>query len=170
MRADFSRVKDERNFVAVPAGTYYCKVADVRPGRARDGSERWGLRLEVVGGDWSGKTAAWDSITWSERGIYRVKCVLESFGFDVSGELEVEPRELLGRTAHVEVQLEEWEDPEAGRRHVRTAVPFLGYAKANGERDPGLLNGAATGSTNGSTNGNGSRGDHGEVFDPFAED
>lgn len=129
MHHDFSTV-GERNFVSVPAGTYTCRVADVRPGHARDGSERWSLRLEVVGGEWSGKTAAWDSITWSERGIYRVKKVLESLGFDVSGPLEIEPMELLDRSADVQVELEEWEDPISGQRHVRTAVPFLGYARS----------------------------------------
>lgn len=165
MQHDFSQV-EPRNFVSVPAGTYLCRVADVRQGRARDGSERWSMRLEVVGGDWSGKTAAWDSITWSERGIYRVKRVLECLGFDVSGRLSVEPDELVGRSANVQVEVEEWEDPVSGRRQVRTAVPFLGFGPADEASAPA---GAPTGVAGPAvSNGRPPSGD--EDYDPFAGD
>ena len=172
MQRDFSKVED--NFVSVPAGTYVCRVADVRPGRARDGSARWSLRLEVVGGDWSGKTAAWDSITWSERGVFRVKRVLESLGFDVSGTLDVEPEELVDRKARVQVALEEWEDPISGRRQVRTTVPFLGYGPAEPDAlgsSNGAGNNAGNGSGNGSGNGRGGGPEpvpSADDFDPFA--
>ncbi|MFT5049338.1 MAG: hypothetical protein ACI8QZ_000730 [Chlamydiales bacterium] len=130
MQQDFSLVEDTSQFVAVPEGSYLCRVAEVRPGRARDGSERWSLRLEVIGGELSGKTAAWDSITWSDRGVYRVKKVLESLGFDVSGTLEVNPLDLVGRRAEVQIEIEEWENPAGGDRRMRTAVPYMGYAAA----------------------------------------
>jgi len=127
MQHDFSLVEDTTRFVSVPEGSYLCKVAEVRPGRARDGSERWSMRLEVVGGELSGKTAAWDSITWSERGVYRVKKVLECLGFDVSGPLDVQPLELLDRRAEVQIELEEWDGPAGGDPRVRTTVPYMGY-------------------------------------------
>ncbi len=130
MFKDFSCIGDQESYVSVPEGVYRCKVADVRPGSSRDGSERWSLRLEVCEGTHAGRTAAWDSITWSERGIYRVKQVLEALGFDASGELEVEIEELLGHHAHVEVQQEEWEDPVSGRRTTRMIVPYMGFSPA----------------------------------------
>lgn len=136
MRFDFSTVDDRDSFVSVPEGEYLCRVAEVRPGSARDGSERWGFRLEVVEGPWAGRTAAWDSLTWSERGVFRVKRVLEAFGFPVSGEVEIESADLVGRRAHVQLEPEEWEDPVTGRRQLRMQVPYLGYRPEGSPHEP----------------------------------
>lgn len=131
MRYDFSTVEDNESFVLIPEGLHVCRIAEVRTGQARDGSERWRLRLEVDEGQWAGRTAAWDSLTWSERGVHRVKKVLEALGFDVQGELELAPDELIGRRARVMLEPEQWEDPLSGKTQLRLAVPYLGYAPAN---------------------------------------
>lgn len=146
MRFDFSNVDDVHSFVSVPAGVHTVRVAEVREGRSRDGSTRWTFRLEVLDGDHAGRTAAWDSLTWSERGIYRVKKVLAALGMDVSGEVEVEPKDLVGLRARVLVQPEEREDPISGNRQVRMRVPYLGYEPfedgarpdVTGAADPGV--------------------------------
>ena len=130
MRYDFSDVDDKQSFATVPPGVYLCRVAEVREGHSRDGSERWSLRLEVATGDLAGRTAAWDSLTWSERGVVRVKRVLEALGFDVTGELEVEPASLKDLRARVQLVLEDWEDPVTGKRQERLTVPFLGWGPA----------------------------------------
>mgnify|MGYP001203309291 FL=1 len=127
MRYDFSEVEDLESFVSVPEGEHLCRVAEVREGATRDGSTRWSMRLEVVEGEYIGRTAGWDSLTWSERAAHRVKHVLSAFGFDTGGALELTPQELLGCEAHVVFREEEWEDPQSGRRQVRLSVPFLGY-------------------------------------------
>ncbi|MBL8860860.1 MAG: DUF669 domain-containing protein [Planctomycetes bacterium] len=141
MRFDFSNVDDVESFVSVPAGVHAVRVAEVREGRARDGSTRWTFRLEVLDGDHAGRTAAWDSLTWSERGIYRVKKVLAALGIDVSGEVEVEPKDLVGLRARVLVQPEEREDPISGKRQVRMRVPYLGYEPLEGGARPELTGG-----------------------------
>ena len=128
MRYDFGTVEDNESFVLVPEGVHICRIAEVRNGQARDGSERWRMRLEVAEGEWAGRTAAWDSLTWSDRGVFRVKRVLEALGFDVQGELEVAPEDLVGRRARVVLEPEHWEDPVTGRTQLRLAVPYLGYS------------------------------------------
>jgi len=128
MHFDFSSIDDVESFISVPAGVHECRVAEVREGRSRDGSVRWSFRLEVLNGDYAGRTAAWDSVTWSERGVYRVKKILEAFGLDVRGELEIEPNDLVNLQARVKVEPEEREDPVSGKRQVRMRVPYLGYA------------------------------------------
>ncbi|MCP3918927.1 MAG: hypothetical protein GY711_25555 [bacterium] len=127
MRYDYSGVSDPESFVSVPGGTYPCRIAEVRPGRARDGSEQWSFRLEVLSGDYAGRTAAWDSLTWSERGVVRVKLVLAVFGFDVDGELDIQPQDLEQVSVIAQIQEEAWEDPNTGRRLERMRVPYEGY-------------------------------------------
>jgi hypothetical protein len=127
MRFDFSSVDDVESYINVPEGLHNCRVAEVRDGRSRDGSVRWSYRLEVIDGEWVGRTAAWDSLTWSERGIYRVKKVLAVLGLDVKGVVEIEPTDLVNLRARVRVEPEEREDPQTGRRQVRMRVPYLGY-------------------------------------------
>ena len=132
MKLDFSTVEDAESFVSIPEGTYVCRIAEVRPHLARDHSPRWGLRLEVIDGEYAGRTAAWDWLGFSERGLPRVKQVLERFGFDVSGTLELEPGDLVGLRARVQCLLEEYEDKLTGKRQTRLRVPFMGYESLEG--------------------------------------
>lgn len=133
MRYDFSTVEDIESFVSVPEGRYLCRVAEVREGVARDGSARWSLRLEVAEGDYAGRTAGWDSLTWSERGLPRVKRVLEVLGLDTHGVVDVETTDLVGRRVVAVFLEEEREDPLSGRRTLRLRVPYSGYSPAEAE-------------------------------------
>ena len=132
MRFDFSQIQDVESFVSIPEGIYVCRVAEVRDGVTRDGSVRWSLRLEVAEGEYAGRTAGWDGLHWSDRGIVRVKRVLEVLGFDVRGELELEPEELVGTRARVEFRSEQWNDPVSGRQVLRLSVPYAGYEALEG--------------------------------------
>jgi hypothetical protein len=132
MKLDFSTIEDAESFVSVPEGTYVCRIAEVRNSSTREGAPRWGLRLEVADGEYAGRTAAWDSLVFSERGLPRVKQVLQRFGFDVSGTLELEPRDLLGLQARTQLMLEDYEDKLTGRRQSRLRVPYLGYERVDG--------------------------------------
>ena len=92
-----------------------------------DGSERWSFRLEVDEGEYAGRTAGWDSITWSERGIHRVKSFLKALGVDVSGRVELAVADLVGLRMRATFELEEREDPLTGRHLLRLRVPYAGY-------------------------------------------
>jgi hypothetical protein len=137
MNYDFSEIAEGESFVSVPAGTHLCRVAEVRKGEARDGNERWSMRLEVCEGDYAGRTAAWDSITWSPRGIHRVRRVLGALGFDVSGSVELEADDLVGLTALIQTLIEEWEDPTTGYTQTRCRVPYQGFGAAPSENGAG---------------------------------
>lgn len=135
MQYDFSTVANMVSYASVPEGHYLCRVEEVREGVARDGSPRWSLRLEVAEGDHAGRTAAWDSITWSERGIHRVKLVLDSLGVETEGVVEIAPDDLIDLRACVQVVPEEREDPLSGRRELRNRVPYDGYVPAERWRE-----------------------------------
>ncbi len=128
MKFDFSGVEDVESYVSVPAGVYLCRIAEVREGLTRDGaSSRWGIRLEVAEGDLAGRTAAWDGLVFSERGLPRAKQVFQRLGFDVSGTLELESADLVGMKVRVQFVLEEREDPLTGKKVTRLRVPYTGY-------------------------------------------
>ena len=136
MQIDFSTVEDVESFVSVPEGNYLCRVAEVREGRTRDGSSRWAMRLEVAEGDYAGRTAAWDALVWSERGLPRVKKVLEWMGFDVSRTLDLGTGDIVGRRLRAQLVSEEREDALSGKRIVRLRVPYLGYAPEEAGESP----------------------------------
>lgn len=129
MRFDFSQVQDVESFVSIPEGTYPCRIAEVREGLARDGSVRWSLRLEVLAGEYAGRTAGWDGLTWSDRGVLRVQRVLEALGIEARGEVDLEPDQLVGLSVRAAFVAEEREDPLTGRRTARLRVPYAGYAR-----------------------------------------
>ena len=132
MKLDFTMIEDVESFVSVPEGTYDCKVSEVRLGITRDGSPRWAMRLEVTDGEYAGRTAAWDALVFSERGLPRVKLVLQCFGLDVTGTLEIEPNDLVGLHARAQCMVEDYEDRLTGRRLTRLRVPYMGYEQTNG--------------------------------------
>ncbi len=127
VQVDFSKIDDVESFVLIPEGRHLVSIEEVRAGETRTGHMRWALRLAVVDGEFAGRTVAWDGLVWSKRGLPRVKHVLGVLGFDIAGSLEVAPDDLCGRRAIVDFFVEEWENPETGRRTQRLAVPYLGY-------------------------------------------
>jgi len=127
MKIDFSTVENIEDLRAVPPGEYVCRVAEVRESESPAGHTRWGLRWEVAQGDFIGKTACWDSLHWSERGMPRAKYVLQVLGFETEGPVEVLPGQLEGRCSMVACEAEEREDPVTGIRRLMNRVPFAGY-------------------------------------------
>ena len=99
------------DFISVPAGTYLCRVAEVRMGTTRAGDDRWSIRLVVAEGQHVGKQAAWDSLVFSTRGRTRARTVLHALGLPSKGRVQLVPADLEGRTALVEVRPSEYESP-----------------------------------------------------------
>ena len=130
MKIDLSQIEDIEDIRSVPSGEYRCKAAEVRESESPAGHTRWGIRWEISEGDYQGRTACWDSLHWSERGLPRVKFVLQVLGMNTAGELDLNLEELEGLEAMVQVQPEEREDPVTGIRRVQNRVPFAGYAPA----------------------------------------
>ena len=110
MQFDFDNNPPKSDYVTIPAGTYLCRVEQVRPGTTRAGDERWSMRLVVAEGQHVGKQAAWDSLVFSPRGQARARLVLQALGLPNSGRVTIEPADLEGRHALVDVQI--------GRAHV----------------------------------------------------
>lgn len=126
MEIDFDSTESVSDYVTIPAGTYLCRVAEVRPGTTRAGDDRWSLRLVVAEGQHVGKQAAWDNLIFSTRGRARVRLVMHALGLPSSGKVQIEPADLEGQTALVEIRPAEYQNA-AGQMVRRNEVPYDGY-------------------------------------------
>lgn len=136
MEFDFDAKDHQKDYVTVPAGTYVCRVAEVRPGSTRAGDERWSLCLVVAEGQHVGKQAAWDSLVFSPRGRTRARMVLQALGLPASGKIQIEPADLEGRSALVEVRPAEYQAP-SGEVVRRNEVPYDGFRRLPEADGPG---------------------------------
>lgn len=126
MDIDFDGVGDVTDYVTVPPGSYVCRIGEVRLGSTRAGDVRWGLQLVVAQGEHEGRQATWDSIVFSNRGRARARLVFLAFGLPSKGRVQVEPDDLVGKRALVEVRPVEYPNP-TGEVIRRNEVPYDGY-------------------------------------------
>jgi hypothetical protein len=110
----------------VPAGTYLCEISDARAGTTRNGEERWSFRLVVKDGEFTGRHAAWDALVFSDRALPRVRRVFAALGLPTEGRVRVEPKDLEGRRAFVDVRPAEYKNA-LGEVIRRNEVPYSGY-------------------------------------------
>lgn len=135
MEIDFDAADRVSDFVTVPAGNYVCRIAEVRPGTTRAGDERWSMRLVVAEGQHVGKQAAWDSLVFSTRGRARARMVLQALGLPATGKVQIEPADLEGRTALVEIRPAEYQAP-SGEVVRRNEVPYDGFRQVVADPEP----------------------------------
>ena len=114
------------DFTSVPSGNYLCRVAEVRTGTTRAGDPRWSVRLEVITGHYTGRMAAWDALVFSTRGRARVRAIFKAIGLPHTGKVHVEPDDMVGRTAQVEIRPAEYVSP-TGEVVKRNEVPYDGW-------------------------------------------
>lgn len=140
MQIDFGEEQGPgvEDYVTVPAGTYLCEVAEVRTGTTRHGAERWSLRLVVAEGEFVGRQAAWDGLSFTDRGQGRVRLVFRALGLPTEGLVDVKHQDLEGRRAFVEIRPSEYANPDTGRVVRRNEVPYDGYRslEPSSERAP----------------------------------
>jgi hypothetical protein len=126
MELDFDATEESKDYVTVPPGSYACRVAEVRQRNTRNGEPLWALRLVVSEGEHTGRQAAWDNLVFSVRGRARVRRIFETFGLPAQGKVNVEPADLEGKEALVEVRAAEYKSP-SGDIIKRNEVPYDGY-------------------------------------------
>lgn len=128
-KIDFNRVDDVQDFSPLPDGQYLCRVAEVEEAATQYGDEMWKLRFVVESGPHRGRYI-FDNMVFSDAALKRVKLICSRLGLDVSGELDVTPALIKGRTCYITVESEEYEDQE-GNTKWRNVVPFAGYERAS---------------------------------------
>ena len=140
-KIDFSRIDDVQDFQPLPDDDYLCRLSEIEEASTTQGDEMWKLRFEVLQGEYKGRRI-FDNLVFSEAAMKRVKLICSRLGLDVSGELDLTPGMIEGRTCYVTTEIEEYEDSE-GRIKRRNVVPFAGYERAEGSpaEDQGEISG-----------------------------
>ena len=58
MKINLSTIENIEDMRSVPPGDYRCKVAEVRESQSPAGHTRWGIRWEVIKGEFQGEQPA----------------------------------------------------------------------------------------------------------------
>lgn len=136
-KIDFTGVEGQQTFDPIPGGKYLVEVTDYREGTASEAAKNpgaptisWELTVEgtangdthVVGRD--GKELkvegrkVWENMTIVENSFWRLKAFLEACGFDVSGEIDFDPEEVLNTQLIVKVGIQK------GRKNKETGEEY----------------------------------------------
>lgn len=105
MRLDFTGVEGQKAFEPLPAGKYNVEVTDFRESKAGENAKNPGAPIvawefTVTDGEYEGRKI-WDNMAiiapseTSKGTLWRVKAMLEACGFEVDGEIDFDPEEVL---------------------------------------------------------------------------
>lgn len=125
MRWDWDKVEDVRS--RLPEGKYAVRVVDVEDDlKTQSRDVGWRIHLDVIEGPFRGASLT-DAIFWSAAAIKRVKLVLKRLGFDLEGNTNIEPDDLVDRKAIVDVTVERYVDPRDGATKETNKISFGGW-------------------------------------------
>jgi hypothetical protein len=126
MKINFGQVEDAKDITKLkPEGDYVCKITKVKESSgAESGNIMWTVWWQIQQGDYENQYI-FDHLFFTEGGLKRMKLVLARLGFNVEGELEVDPDMLIGKYALVTIDHKKQEKGKnAGK--MGENVPFHG--------------------------------------------
>ncbi len=126
MDLDFDDREQVTDYISIPAGTYLCRITDVRERVTRNDDALWALKLVVAEGEFTGRDAAWDNLVFSSRGLNRVKTVFQALELPSDGKIQIDPSDMVGKEVFVTVRPAEYLSAE-GSMIRRNEVPYDGY-------------------------------------------
>ncbi len=119
---------ESQDFVTIAAGTYLCNISEIRERKTKNGDDLWALRLIVAEGEFTGRHAAWDNLVFSERGLSRVRRVLEALDLPHKGQVDLDIADIVNKYAFVRIRPVEFTHPHSGQTIKRNEVHYDGYA------------------------------------------
>jgi len=124
-KVNFADVEDSQDFSPLPDGEYPCILSGLEEVQTKAGDEMWRLTFKVEKGEYAGRKI-WDNMVWSTAAMKRVKLICSRLGLDVSGELDVQPVNILDAQVYITVEQGEYEAND-GTVKKKNVVPFAGY-------------------------------------------
>jgi hypothetical protein len=126
-KIDFNKIDEVNEFTPLPDGEYPCRLEDIEESATQYGDEMWKLQFAVMSGEHKGRFI-FDNLVFSAKALKRAKLICSRLGIDVSGEVELKPAMLIGKTCMLSIETEEYEN-EDGVLKKRNFVPFAGYER-----------------------------------------
>jgi hypothetical protein len=132
LKIDFTDVAGQQTFEPIPPGKYLIEVTDYREGEASASAKNpgaatvsWELTVEstvtgeteVNGMKVEGRKV-WENMTLVEASFWRLKAFLEACGFDVSGEIDFDPDEVMNSRLVCKVGIQK------GRKNKETGEEY----------------------------------------------
>jgi len=124
---DFSNVK---GLEPIPVGAYTASITSAERKTSQAGNEMINLQWKVSGGKYDGRIV-FDSMVFTEKTLWRVKAALIALGYSKTFSGEVDPDQLVGKTATILVEIEvgrgtdqETGEPYPDRNRVRRIKPL----------------------------------------------
>lgn len=108
----------------LPAGVYTATIVKAEVGTSKAGNEKIDIQWKVEGGKHDGRVI-FDTLTFTEKALFRVKATLKGLGFPADFRGEVKPEDLVGRTAKITVDIQPGNgidasgEPYAARNRVK---------------------------------------------------
>lgn len=126
-RLNFKDTPDaESDYSPLPDGRYLIEVSDVNTRKTSKGDEMWNLSLQVLTGAYRGRLL-FDNLVFSDAAMSRVKLILKSLGFDVSGVLDLRPSDIITKQCYVQVAGVKDYTTKTGEARQQSNIPFSGY-------------------------------------------
>lgn len=126
MKVNFGNVEDAKTIdTLVAEGDHLCVCEKVEESNTGKGDAQWTLWWKVYQGEFENRFI-FDRLFFTPKCYPRMKLILGRLGFDVTGELDLQPSMLVGKFALVTVKHKlQTEGKHAGK--MREEVPFSGY-------------------------------------------
>jgi len=126
---DFSEVKD---LEPIPNGSYDAEIVFAQEGVSKNDNPKIDLRWKVLAGEFAGRQV-FDTLTFTQNSMYRVKNTLKALGFAPAFKGEVVGGDLIGMQATIVVSTDPGStDPVSGEeyspRNKVSKVKALGTA------------------------------------------
>jgi hypothetical protein len=134
VKVNFDGVPEFRAKTLIPDGWYPAQIAGIDVRTTRKGDEMWRCTWELLNGEHKSKHV-YDNLVFSSGGQSRVKFVLSKLGVDTTGAIDLQPEDIGGRYAEIEVKTEEYPDNEGVLRR-RNRVSFAGVRPMTTEPPP----------------------------------
>lgn len=129
MKVDFSNTGDREERQPLPPGLYPCRIIDAKEEIARTRKIFWKVRFQVETGPYADRYI-FANIFWDGRALVRSMDLLKRVGIKVSGVMEVNPEQVIGRRCPVWVDVEDFTDA-SGRQRRGNVIPPDGFRRPN---------------------------------------
>jgi hypothetical protein len=122
---NFAQVK---GLEPVPAGNYLATIVKAEAGMSKKDNEKIDIQWKIEGGPQDGRII-FDTLTFTEKALFRVKATLKGLGFPETFKGEVKVDQLIGKSARLTVDIQAGEGvDDAGeayppRNRVKKVAP-----------------------------------------------